>query len=1103
MRRRQRVYHLFQTKYISRLFIGALLFVVVQIITLHRSTSVFFHETDSLFQLFRISSPFSLDDDSQSHLHSTSTQVLGKTFFDISPQFAIHIIGERHSGVDEIQRELKLCFGHAIHVKSGLLRAAYWWQFPNKLKNFDTSTEGEYGIVVALFRNPYDWVESMRLEPKHALDHFNVIHKKPLEWQVFLNKSWTFDRIKYQDWMTEDVNVLRDIHNEYRETTHTRKMGIEEIVSLPITNAIRNRLANHSCTEDFHWFDVIPCSIKDHDSTKLLAPFPSDMLYELQRDGSGKPYENILRLREDKVIHFNEEISKFTAIQHYLPYRYEDLIIHGTDILLKQVEEALPGIKSQCKPTQPKQYIYNVLPYPMIDYLNAKINWSVEASMGYKKLSDKDWWEVRKSHELVNKQRHEEAALERNQDKSSYGIHIIGERHTGTLWLQHQLENCFGDQIKIYPSLSRYKYWFQIDDPTKDYGLVIATFRNVYDWILAMIDKPLHAPLHYNAHARKPMSEKDFLQKKWSLSKKEWDSYLKDDRDTFLHIHGIDKHLCYDNFTFFDVTPCSYNDRLRTASIVQLNGDLIDNGDSSAVYEMRRDHPIISFKAYDNILQLRRDKMLHFRSEVPRFAGVKHYIPVKFEEMVDQGTEELIANVEVNLGIKSTCTPVKLESPNTQIYLDRYTEDFLRRVNERTDWDVEALLGYEKKTKDRQFYGIHIVGERHTGTTWIKRHLERCFGGQIKVYDRLSRHKYWFQLDDESKDFGFVVATSRNVYDWLFAMMVKPLHAPIHYNSIENKSLSFQDFVGTEWAPDRNRWTELQILKDDQQLRYAYEHADLFENVTRGKPLQLQPCYDGFTFDDVVPCSFADRMRSSTLVSINGDSIDDGDSSAVYELKKDLPFTRPYKNIFELRRDKMIHFHMELPKFTSIQYYANIKFEDMIEIGTASLLQQIEEKMGHKAQCKPDKLNVLDDSNKHLFLSSSDISTINKAVDWDTEAYAGYSERPRDRSEFGIHIIGERHTGTTWIKQHLEHCFGDQVHIYDRLSRHKYWFQLDDETKDYGLVVATFRDVYSWIQAMRKRPLHAPSHFNHDKNVPMDIMDFLRTPWVPDRYSFC
>jgi len=60
------------------------------------------------------------------------------------------------------------------------------------------------------------------------------------------------------------------------------------------------------------------------------------------------------------------------------------------------------------------------------------------------------------------------------------------------------------------------------------------------------------------------------------------------------------------------------------------------------------------------------------------------------------------------------------------------------------------------------------------------------------------------------------------------------------------------------WASDREWWNKRQLLKDDQQLLYAYERPDLFlemqscyDGFTLYDILEMQPCYDGFTLYDV------------------------------------------------------------------------------------------------------------------------------------------------------------------------------------------------------------------------------------------------------------
>ncbi len=55
-------------------------------------------------------------------------------------------------------------------------------------------------------------------------------------------------------------------------------------------------------------------------------------------------------------------------------------------------------------------------------------------------------------------------------------------------------------QVEIY--LTRYKHWFQDPNvtlhPRNRETLVIAQFRNAYDWLEAMRDRPHHAPIQHD-----------------------------------------------------------------------------------------------------------------------------------------------------------------------------------------------------------------------------------------------------------------------------------------------------------------------------------------------------------------------------------------------------------------------------------------------------------------------------------------------------------------------------------------------------------------------------------------------------------------------------
>ena len=165
---------------------------------------------------------------------------------------------------------------------------------------------------------------------------------------------------------------------------------------------------------------------------------------------------------------------------------------------------------------------------------------------------------------------------------------------------------------------------------------------------------------------------------------------------------------CYDNFTFFDVVPCSYHDRLRSASLILLGETSDDDGDSSAVYEMKKNHGQAIFERYNNILSLRQDKMLNFFTEVRSFSSIQDYIPVKYEDLVETGTASLIKDIEQKMNLQSRCIPKNLANAaisNTKIY----SKEYIKLINDNVDWPVEALVGYEPLALNSSGKDILIV----------------------------------------------------------------------------------------------------------------------------------------------------------------------------------------------------------------------------------------------------------------------------------------------------------------------------------------------------------------------------------------------------------
>ena len=169
---------------------------------------------------------------------------------------------------------------------------------------------------------------------------------------------------------------------------------------------------------------------------------------------------------------------------------------------------------------------------------------------------------------------------------------------------------------------------------------------------------------------------------------------------------------CYDRFTFFDIVPCSYNDRVRSASLIFL-GDIADDGDAGAVYEMKKNHGPSDFEPFDSVLSLRKDKALNFFKEVQGFFSVQHYIPVTYETLVDAGTSSLIKDIEWKLNLQSRCDPKKLANPSsggTKIY----SKEYIQFINDHVDWSVEEIVGYQPLSLNSSGKYISIVDGQQT-----------------------------------------------------------------------------------------------------------------------------------------------------------------------------------------------------------------------------------------------------------------------------------------------------------------------------------------------------------------------------------------------------
>ncbi|CAJ1956501.1 unnamed protein product [Cylindrotheca closterium] len=98
-----------------------------------------------------------------------------------------------------------------------------------------------------------------------------------------------------------------------------------------------------------------------------------------------------------------------------------------------------------------------------------------------------------------------------------------------------------------------------------------------------------------------------------------------------------------------------------------------------------------------------------------------------------------------------------------------------------------------------------------------------------------------------------------------------------------------------------------------------------------------------------------------------------------------------------------------------------------------------------------------------------------------------------------ISIIGERNSGTRWTFGHLGRCFNHSIKVTTTFTRYKHWFQFPDykRYKHNTIVVAQYRNPYTWLKAMQKVPHHSPAHLAYRADA--DWEAFLSKEWTMER----
>ncbi len=251
----------------------------------------------------------------------------------------LSIIGERNSGTRWTVRHLTECFNHSLYVRERLVRHKHWFQHdvPNGRKRVGTA-------VVAVFRDPYYWIEAMRKVPHHAPLHY----KK--QWEEFVKTPWTMPRLP------------SDLEDRAKDVDPK----------------------NIECQEFFNYEQIVSCRAMPYPDGyfNYTVPMSGDRpQYELRNDGSGLPYGSILDMRSDKIKN-HLSVAEWYWIQDFFQVRYEDLLSKGTEYMIKHIEE-VTGVQAKCNPSPPQNREKRPLEDSFINWMSQHVDWEAEALVGY------------------------------------------------------------------------------------------------------------------------------------------------------------------------------------------------------------------------------------------------------------------------------------------------------------------------------------------------------------------------------------------------------------------------------------------------------------------------------------------------------------------------------------------------------------------------------------------------------------------------------------------------------------------------------------------------------------------------------------------------
>jgi hypothetical protein len=277
-------------------------------------------------------------------------------------------------------------------------------------------------------------------------------------------------------------------------------------------------------------------------------------------------------------------------------------------------------------------------------------------------------------------------------DPKQISVHLVGERSSATKFVIDELQNCFPKRtvgVTIHRDYRNPKHWFQPTSKnflgTQPNRVVVAVFRDPVEWVAAMIEKPYHSPNHMKGFDDKsynpiPLEWQDFVTRRWAMknrTKQDWEHISQ---------KTLEKARCRHRFLFNQVMPCEWENTSLPEEVQRVY----------PFYELRRDTKFgTEGVPFDNILQLRSEKIVNFLLEIPLLHNLGGYLAVRYEDLLLNGTRTMLEQVAEMIGLSELPARCKPQPPSPERLGRRQIPVGLRKwVDDHLILHTERLLGY-------------------------------------------------------------------------------------------------------------------------------------------------------------------------------------------------------------------------------------------------------------------------------------------------------------------------------------------------------------------------------------------------------------------------